>query len=72
MEFPSGGIEYRSFNVERRHGGHIERKDMVWFNIDHRLMGIGGDNTWGAQVHSEYTITLYAWTYGFTISKLSH
>lgn len=70
--FPQENIEYRPFNVERRHGGSIEKKNMVWLNIDHRLMGVGGDNTWGAQVHPEYTITPHAWTYGFTISKLSH
>lgn len=49
--FPQENIEYRPFNVERRHGGSIEKKNMVWLNIDHRLMGVGGDNTWGAQVH---------------------
>lgn len=70
--FPQENIEYRPFNVERRHGGSIEKKNMVWLNIDHRLMGVGGDNTWGAQVHPEYTITPHAWTYGFTISRLSH
>jgi len=55
--FPQEDIDYIPFNVEWRHGGSIEKKEMVWLNIDHRLMGVGGDNTWGAQVHPEYTIT---------------
>lgn len=69
--FPQEDICYRPFHVERRHGGSVEKKDMVWLNIDHRQMGVGGDNTWGAQVHPEYTITPHAWTYSFTLCPLS-
>ena len=68
--FPQTDIEYRPSQVERRHGGSIDKKDMVWLNIDHQQMGVGGDNTWGAQVHPEYTITPHEWNYTFTIKKL--
>ena len=68
--FPMQDIMYRPFNIDPRHGGSIEKKDMVWLNIDHRQMGVGGDNTWGAQVHSEYTITPHDWTYSFTLQPL--
>lgn len=68
--FPMEDIEYRPSQVERRHGGSIVKQDMVWLNIDHRQMGVGGDNTWGAQVHPEYTITPCEWKYGFTITPL--
>ena len=63
-------IDYVPFNVQRKHGGSIEKKDMVWLNIDHKLMGVGGDTTWGAQVHPQYTITPQEWTYDFTIQPL--
>ena len=63
-------IEYRPSQVERRHGGSILKKDMVWLNIDHQQMGVGGDNTWGAQVHPEYTITPHEWKYSFTLQPL--
>ncbi len=69
--FPLEDIAYRPFNVERHHGGSIVKKDMVWLNIDHLQMGVGGDNTWGAQVHPEYTITPKAWKYSFEISPLT-
>jgi len=59
------------FDVERRHGGSIVPKDMVWLNILYRQMGVGGDNTWGAHVHSEYTITPHEWEYSFTLVPLS-
>lgn len=68
--FPQSDIDYRPFNVERRHGGSIEKQDLVWLNIDHRQMGVGGDNTWGAHVHSEYTITPHAWQYSFVLQPL--
>ncbi len=68
--FPMEDISYVPFNVERRHGGSIERKPLVWLNIDHAQMGVGGDNTWGAQVHPEYTITPEPIHYSFTIQPL--
>ena len=68
--FPQQDIDYRPSQVERRHGGSIERKDMVWLNIDHRQMGVGGDNTWGAQVHPEYTITPHEWSYSFFVEMI--
>ena len=70
--FPLEDIDYVAFNTERRHGGSIMKKDMVWLNIDHRYMGVGGDNTWGAQVHPEYTITPHEWQYSFTMQPLSN
>ncbi len=67
--FPQDDILYRPSMVEHRHGGCIDKKNMVWLNIDHLQMGVGGDNTWGAQVHPEYTITPHEWSYTFTIMK---
>lgn len=68
--FPMEDLEYRPSQMERRHGGSIVKKDMVWLNIDHMQMGVGGDNTWGAQVHPEYTITPKEWEYSFTLEPL--
>lgn len=69
--FPMEDIDYIPFQIERRHGGGIEKKDIVWLNIDHRQMGVGGDNTWGAQVHPEYTITPVEFSYSFTLQPLT-
>ncbi len=59
--YPTGG---------KYHGSSIEKQDMVWFNIDKLQMGVGGDNTWGAQVHSEYTISPVEQEYKFYIKGL--
>ena len=44
---------------------------MVWFNIDLAQMGIGGDTTWGAKIHPEYTITPTAKSYSFDIIPIT-
>lgn len=67
--FPQDALLYVPSLTQHRHGGCVDKQDMVWLNIDHLQMGVGGDNTWGAQVHPEYTITPHAWSYGFTIMK---
>ena len=68
--FPQDDLLYVPSTIEHRHGGCVDRKDMVWVNIDHLQMGVGGDNTWGAMVHPEYTITPKEWSYSFTIKNL--
>lgn len=68
--FPQDDLLYVPSAIEHRHGGCVDKKDMVWVNIDHLQMGVGGDNTWGAMVHPEYTITPKEWSYSFTIKNL--
>lgn len=65
--FPMKDIEYIPSSIQHVHGGSIEKKDMVWLNIDSKQMGVGGDNTWGAQTHPEYTITPVRQEYSFFI-----
>lgn len=65
--FDQKAIEYVPFDVERKHGGSVEKQDFVWLNIDKAQMGVGGDTTWGAQVHPQYTIVAKAQSYTFTI-----
>lgn len=63
--FPIEDLYYIPSLTKRVHGGSIEKKDLVWLNIDSKQMGVGGDNTWGAQTHPEYTITPVAQSYRF-------
>ena len=69
--FPQTELEYMPSWKERRHGGSILSQEMVTLNIDHKMMGVGGDNTWGAKVHPEYTISPVTMHYSFTLSPLS-
>lgn len=68
--FPESELSYAPFLTEKKHGGSIEKQDMVRVNIDYLQMGIAGDNTWGAQTHPEYTITPGNYSYGFRISPI--
>ena len=69
--FPQEELDYVPFLVKRKHGGSIVKQDMVWFNIDLAQMGIGGDTTWGAKIHPEYTITPTAKSYSFDIIPIT-
>lgn len=68
--FEQDDIGYVPFATERRHGGSILKKELVWVNIDLLQMGVGGDNSWGAQVHPEYTITPLPRKYSFVIQPV--
>lgn len=68
FRFPISELDYVPATVERRHGSSVEEKEMLTLNIDHKIMGVGGDNTWGAQVHPEYTITPERQKFSFTLS----
>ena len=67
--FLQDDLLYVPSTEQHRHGGSIDKKNLVWLNVDHLQMGVGGDNTWGAQVHPEYTITPREFSYSFTIMK---
>ncbi|HEW92183.1 MAG TPA: hypothetical protein ENF81_06550, partial [Thermotogaceae bacterium] len=44
------------------------RKDLITLNIDYRQMGVGGDNSWGALPHPEYTLYPGEYEYSFRIN----
>ncbi len=68
--FTLDDIDYVPFDIERKHGGSVSKQDFVWLNLDKAQMGVGGDTTWGAQTHPEYTISPTAYTYSFTVVPL--
>jgi beta-galactosidase len=51
-----------------RHPTDMPSRDITTVNVDYKQMGVGGDNSWGAQPHWEYTLPAnQPYTYGFTI-----
>jgi beta-galactosidase len=34
----------------------VQRRDDIYLNLDFRQMGVGGDDSWGARTHSEFTL----------------
>ena len=54
------------------HDEELPRRDRITLNLDHLQMGVGGDNSWGAEVHRPYRISTgrtYEWT--FRLQSLS-
>lgn len=50
-----------------KHGGELKIQDVVSVQINHKQMGVGGDDSWGAPVHSEYSIPVRKYNYSFKI-----
>ncbi|MFE9772016.1 glycoside hydrolase family 2 TIM barrel-domain containing protein [Streptomyces sp. NPDC005931] len=49
-----------------RHAYQLTPRDEVVLRVNHRQMGVGGDNSWGAHTHDEYKLFAdreYAFTY---------
>ena len=55
----------------RRHHTDIERRDLVTLNIDYRQMGVGGDTSWGARTHPEYTLPAAEYVLRFVMKPVN-
>ena len=50
-----------------RHVHELRRGQVITVNIDYKQMGVGGDDSWGARPHPEYTLYPKAYTYSFRL-----
>ncbi|MDN5215182.1 glycoside hydrolase family 2 TIM barrel-domain containing protein [Fulvivirgaceae bacterium BMA12] len=55
-QFPMDYLDHLGRQAPNKHGNEIKPGDMVSLNLDYKQMGVGGDNTWGAKTHEQYTI----------------
>lgn len=58
--------------VTKNHGADIKIGNTVQWNIDYLQMGVGGDTSWGALVHDEYTIKPQKYEYSYTIQPIKN
>ena len=56
--------------ASQRHGAEVKRHDLVTLNLDLRQMGVGGDTSWGARTHPEYTLTDEEYRYRFRLRPI--
>jgi beta-galactosidase len=54
-----------------KHTFEIPRRDFVTLNLDLKQMGVGGDNSWGAQPHPEYKIPPQPYSCQFRLRPFS-
>jgi beta-galactosidase len=60
--------DMKGFKQAGAHPGDLDKENFVNLNIDHLQMGVGGDDSWGARTHDEYTLPAKSWSYSFTIT----
>ncbi len=53
------------------HINELPRRDFITLNLDYRQMGVGGDDSWGARTHPEYTLPAKPYSYRFRIRPYS-
>jgi len=52
----------------QKHGKlDIQPKDQVDWLIDYKQMGVGGDNSWGARPHDQYTLNPKPYSFSFML-----
>jgi beta-galactosidase len=54
-----------NWTPQTRHACEVRKSEFIYLHLDLKQMGVGGDNSWGAIVHPEYTIPVKE--YGYTI-----
>jgi beta-galactosidase len=62
---------FRMSELERaKHSAEIQKGKEITVNLDHRQMGVGGDDSWGAQPHAEYRLPAKPYVYGFRLEPV--
>jgi beta-galactosidase len=50
-----------------KHVNDLFIRDYITVNLDYRQMGVGGDDSWGARTHPEYTLPAQNYSYKFRL-----
>jgi len=54
-----------------RHTTDIHPRDLTEVRLDLHQMGVGGDNSWGAQQLPQYRLPAHVWEWGFMLRPIS-
>lgn len=66
LELTASHLTPEDLSVGTRHDYQLDPRDEVVLRVNHRQMGVGGDDSWGAQTHAPYKLLAdrdYAYTY---------
>jgi beta-galactosidase len=53
---------------DAEHTHELPRRDIITVNLDYKQMGVGGDDSWGARPHPEYTLPAEKYRYSFRLT----
>jgi beta-galactosidase len=56
-----------NWSPQTKHACEVRKSGFITLHIDLVQMGVGGDNSWGAPVHPEYTIPVKDYSYKFRL-----
>ncbi len=60
---------YTMADLEKaKHIHELPQRDTITVNLDYKQMGVGGDDSWGAQTHPEYTLPAKTYSYSFRLT----
>jgi beta-galactosidase len=70
--FRASELEHEKWpvNLGRKHSGEIEYSDDITLNVDYGQMGVGGDDSWGAPIHTEYMLPATEHSYKFRLDPI--
>ncbi len=70
-QFSMDELKHPGKQKPQRHRNDIKPGEIISLNIDFKQMGVGGDNSWGARTHPEYTLPAGEYFYSFRIRPFS-
>jgi len=53
-----------------KHTNDLKPNDFISLNVDYKQTGVGGDDSWGARAHSQYTLHYREYEYSYIIRPL--
>jgi beta-galactosidase len=62
--------EKTPLNIGRKHSAEILPSDDITVNLDYRQMGVGGDDSWGAPTHKEFSLPATGYSYKFLLEPV--
>ena len=71
--FRMSELEHEKFpvNLGHKHPSEIVPSDDITVNLDYRQMGVGGDDSWGAPVHKEFSLAAAPYDYKFRLEPVT-
>ncbi len=70
LHFDMKNLDFDRLAPENNHGGSMLNENLICWNIDYKQMGVGGDNSWGAKTHDQYTLPYQHYRYQLTLKPV--
>ena len=71
LHFDMNKLDFHANAAENNHGGSMSNDPLIWWNIDFKQMGVGGDNSWGAKTHAAYMLPYADYKYSFILRPVN-